>query len=99
MAGSGEPPGVVSHPAVVVRAAEAHLGLASGDLEAEPGFRCRVQADGGDTDVFLARFTNADPPFKTAAAQGGALIDLTQARDLPALELDLLRSAYEAILG
>lgn len=93
------PSQVVTHPATLVRIAEARLGLPAGSLEAEPGFRCRVSGADGETEVFLARFTTTDPPFETAAAQGGAFIDLTQARGLPPVELDLLRRAYEAILG
>ena len=49
--------------------------------------------------MLLARFTAIDPPFSAAEQLGGAFIDLTQARGLPPLELDLLRRAYEVILG
>jgi len=93
------PSKVVTHPASLVRAAEVQLGLPAGSLEPEPGFRCRVSSGDGETEVFLARFTAMDPPFETATAQGGAFIDLTQARGLPPVELNLLRRAYETILG
>jgi hypothetical protein len=90
---------VVTHPASVVREAETRLGLPNGSLEAEPGFRCKVAAGDGRTEVFLARFTSIDPPLEAARAQGNSFIDLTQARELPPIELALLRRAYEAILG
>ena len=98
------PPGqsrgtLIAHPAAVVRPAEQRLGLPLGSLEPEPGFRCRVRGPEGETEVLLARLLTLDPPFKTAAAQGGAFIDLTQARGLPPVELAMLRLAYELILG
>ena len=93
------PSKVVSHPAPLIRAAESYLGLHAGSLEAEPGFRCRVTSAEGASEVFLARFLSTDPPFDKAADRGGTFIDLTQARGLLAVELDLLRRAYELILG
>ncbi|MBK1644423.1 hypothetical protein CKO25_07080 [Thiocapsa imhoffii] len=93
------PARVVRHPAAIVREAEAHLDLPSGSLEVEPGFRCEVEADQELTQVFLARFKSIDPPFEAAHAQGGRFIDLTQARGLPPVELELLRRSYEQILG
>jgi len=97
--GATGPGKVVTHPAPFLRAAESHLGLPAGSLEAEPGFRCRVTSAEGASEVFLARFVTTDPPFEKAADRGGTFIDLTQARGLPAVELALLRRAYELILG
>jgi len=99
LAAEDPPTKVATHPAALVRDAEQRLGLPAGGLELESGFRCRVDSAGEATQVFLARFTAIDPPFEVAAAQGGAFIDLTQARGLPPVELQLLRRAYEAILG
>jgi hypothetical protein len=90
---------VTVHPASWLRATESSLALPAGSLEAEPGFRCTLRTAEGDTQVLLARFTAIDPPFSAAERLGGAFIDLTQARGLPPLELDLLRRAYEVILG
>jgi hypothetical protein len=89
----------VTHPALVLRDAEIRLGLPSGSLEMESGFRCEVAAGDERTQVFLARFTSIDPPFATAQTSGASFIDLTQARGLPPVELDLLRRSYERILG
>ncbi|AGA89669.1 hypothetical protein Thimo_0833 [Thioflavicoccus mobilis 8321] len=97
-----EPKGVAKvswHPAAVLHAAEAELGLANGSLEIEPGFRCVVCTGDDTTEILLARFTDIDPPFAMAEALGGNFIDLTQARVLPPIELSLLRHAYELILG
>lgn len=90
---------VTWHPSSVLHAAEAELGLASGSLEVEYGFRCAVRSADATTEILLARFTAIDPPLALAEALGGAFIDLTQARALPPIELALLRRAYELILG
>jgi hypothetical protein len=94
------PPGRVrQHPAMLIGRAEQILGLGRGGLELEAGFRLRAEAPGATIEVLLARFTGIDPPFAAAAAQGAAFIDLTQARGMTAVELQLLRLAYERILG
>lgn len=90
---------VAHHPGSVVSQIEGDFGLPAGSLESEGGFRARVDAPGGLVDVFLARFTSMDPPFEWAEAHGARFIDLTQARGLPDVELQILRRAYEQILG
>jgi len=96
---SGGAQTVVSHPAMLLRAAERQLGLCAGSLEGDAGFHCRIDAGGTASDVYLARFTAIDPPFEAADAVGAGFIDLTQARGLAAVELQLLRRAYEHVLG
>jgi len=97
----GEEPAqtLAHHPASVIGRTERELGLAPGSLQSEKGFRAKVDAPEGLIDVFLARFTSIDPPFEWAEQQGAKFIDLTQARGLPAVELQILRRAYERILG
>lgn len=97
--GNDESENLVSHPAPLLREAESQLGLATGSFEAESGYRCKVSWEEGSAEVYLARFTSIDPPFDEVAEQGAAFIDLTQARNLPHVELALLRLAYEHILG
>lgn len=92
-------PLVAVHPAAAIRAAEQQLGLAGGGLEAEGEFNMRVDIAGGPVSILLARFTSIDPPFALAATLPASFIDLTEARDLPQVELELLRKAYELILG
>jgi hypothetical protein len=87
------------HPSSVVSQVENELGLTAGSLEREGGFRAKVDAPGGLIEVFLARFTSMDPPFEWAEEHGARFIDLTQARGLPDIELQILRRAYEQILG
>ena len=90
---------IAQHPAAAIADAARTLGLAAVDIEAEGGFVAEVEADGTRVAVFLGRFTAIDPPFELAATLGARFVDLTQARDLPAVELALLRRAYETVLG
>lgn len=91
--------GVAAHPAMLLRDAERRLALPGGSLAHEPGLRYHLRGSNGDTDVFVARFTDIDPPFSAGAAIGADFIDLTQARHLAPLELALLRLIYEHVLG
>lgn len=91
--------GVAWHPAATVTGAEKRLGLSSGGLEVQTEFIATVDAGDEPLPVFLARFTSIDPPFELAAALDCRFIDLTQARDLPPVELALLRRAYEVVMG
>ncbi|MCF7991112.1 MAG: hypothetical protein K9M02_11780 [Thiohalocapsa sp.] len=97
--GADEAPAVLTHPAMLLRAAEERFHLPRGSLEPDGGFRCSVSDDGETTEVHLAHFTAIDPPFAAVDAEGACFIDLTQARGLPAVELALLRRAYEHVLG
>lgn len=90
---------VVRHPAVVARWAAERLGMPESSLAIEADFRLCVSTGASHVDVFLARFTSQDPPFEAAAALGARFIELTAARGRPALELQLLRCAYEQVLG
>ncbi|MBK1650189.1 hypothetical protein [Rhabdochromatium marinum] len=90
---------LVSHPAFLLRDAEHRLRLDSGSLEVQSGFRATPKSPNGVIEVRLARFTILDPPFAEVEAIGGTFIALTEARGLPPVELELLRRAYEKILG
>jgi hypothetical protein len=87
------------HPGMLLRAAEADLGLPRGGIESDAGFRGHVCTADGCAAVQLASFTDLDPPVDAAASVGAAFIELTAARGLPAVELALLRLAYEHVLG
>lgn len=87
------------HPAAGLRALESRLGLDSGALRPEAEFHAEADTPDGRVVVVLAEFTAIDPPFAAAEAAGGRFIAITEARDLPEIELALLRRAYETILG
>ena len=89
---------VVAHPAPLVAQAEQRLGIAAGELEAEGEFKAYVDVPDGVIQVILARFTSIDPPFEVAEAQGGEFVDLPQARNIPRVELELLRKVYEVVM-
>lgn len=92
-------PAVVPHPAALPRRMEAELNLPAGSVELDGEFLARVDVPDGPLTVYLARFTSIDPPFGAAEQHGGSFIDLTQARDLPRPELELLRRVYQHVLG
>ncbi len=87
------------HPVPSIRSAESWLRLPAGSLRPEPEFQVEVDTPDGWMPVLLAEFTALDPPFEAAAAVNGRFVAITEARDLPPLELELLRRAYETILG
>ncbi|MBK5968506.1 MULTISPECIES: hypothetical protein [Thiorhodovibrio] len=90
---------LVSHPAFLLRAAEKQLRLPRDTVEVHPRFRAELPSPHGTIEVMLARFTTLDPPFAEVEAIGGTFIALTEARGLPPVELELLRRAYEQVLG
>ena len=87
------------HPAAAIRNVEEKMGLPEGCLEAEAEFQHFVEVPGENIAIILAGITTMDPPFEVAERHDATFIDLTQARDLPQVELELLRSAYELLLG
>ena len=87
------------HPTAHLRAAEAKLGLTAGAIEAVADFDVDVDTPDGTIPVLLAAFTGIDPPFAAAEAVGARFSAITEARGLPQVELDLLRKAYEILIG
>lgn len=87
------------HPAGFLRDAENRLGLPVDGLVAETEFSAWVDTPEGDIPVLLARFASMDPPFELAARHGAGFIAMTEARRLPVIERELLRRAYETVLG
>lgn len=92
-------PTIQFHPTAALRAAEETLGLAEGDLEPVPEFCAWVDTAAGDQAVLLAACTTIDPPFAAAEKMGGKFIAITEARRVPLVEREILRRAYEHLLG
>jgi len=92
-------PEVLIHPANIIQQAEKQLGLSSADLQAEGEYKACVDIAGGPVTILLARFTSIDPPFELAEKLQASFVDLPGARDLAQVELQLLRKAYELIIG
>lgn len=89
----------VLHPSAVLNHVEKKLAFEPGTLKAEGEYQHRLEVPGDTIQIILAAIDTMDPPFQTAEQAGAAFIDLTQARGLPAVELELLRHAYELVLG
>ncbi|NJD24170.1 MAG: hypothetical protein FIB06_02085 [Betaproteobacteria bacterium] len=87
------------HPVAALREAEVRLGLPEGAIEPEAEFRAWVDTPAGDVPVLLGSFAGIDPPFSAAERGGGRFIALTEARGLSEVERNLLRRAYEHVLG
>ena len=92
-------PTVQIHPAAVIREAELHLGLPEGAIEAEAEFAAWVDTPAGDVPILLGAFTDLDPPFAAAERTNSRFIAITESRSLSEVERDLLRRAYEHVLG
>ncbi len=87
------------HPADVLVDAAARLGMPADALRAETEFGAVIATPEGDVPVLLVQFTSLDPPFAEVETHGGKFIAITEARDCGALELALLRKAYEILIG
>jgi hypothetical protein len=89
----------VLHPAAILRTVEKALSLDAGTLKAETDYRHNVEVPGGSIQILLVNIDTIDPPFEQAEKASAQFIDLTQARGLPQIELELLRFAYDLVLG
>jgi hypothetical protein len=87
------------HPAQLVKEAEDYLALSSGDLEVVSEYRFFVDVPDGPIQIFLARFTAIDPPLAAARNCEAEFIELPEARNLPQVELELLREVYALVIG
>lgn len=92
-------PSVINHPAPLIAKVEQQLGMAANSLVAEREFLEQVDIPGKIVTVYLARFTTMDPPHQIVATTGCRFGLLTEFRDLPPVELELLRRAYKVIMG
>lgn len=92
-------PTVQIHPTAIVREAEIHLGLPEGAIEPVPEFHAWVDTPAGDVPILLAAFTGIDPPFAAAERTSSRFIAITESRQLSEVERNLMRRAYEHVLG
>jgi hypothetical protein len=86
------------HPSMLLQQLAQGLAIEPGQLELEPEYEERVDIPGEVVRVYLVRFTTIDPPFDLAEQLSARFIDLTQARGLPNIELQLLRRAYKVVM-
>jgi len=89
----------LQHPASILAETEQRLGLETGGLKAEGEYLQMVEVPGQRIQIILAGINSLDAPLPIAEKNNAEFIALTQARGLPDIELELLRHAYELILG
>ena len=89
---------IVVHPAMAVNQVSVQLGLSKDDIELETDFSSFVDTPEGVSAIYLGRITTMDPPFDAAQKIGGSFIAITEGRDLPPTELELLRRAYQCVM-
>ncbi len=92
-------PTVQVHPTAVIREAEIHLGLPEGGIQPEADFHAWVDTPSGDVPVLLGLFAGIEPPFPAAERTASRFISITESRQLTDVERQLLRRAYEHVLG
>lgn len=93
------PDGFSPRVPTLLKRAEEKLGLPGGSLQVDAEFSATLDTPQGEVPVLLAGFTTLDPPFAAAESVGARFIAITEVRGLPAVELELVRRAYTAILG
>lgn len=96
---AGELSPLAVHPASLAQALCRHLGLAADAVEIDAEFMARVDTPGQPLTVHLGRLKAMDPPRAEFAARGGRFCALTELRGQAPAEMELLRRAYQAILG
>jgi hypothetical protein len=97
-----EPDGIwplAAHPASVAQALCRHFDLPAGSIEVDAEFTARVDTPGQLLTACIGRLKHTDPPREEFAARGGRFAALTELRGAAPAEMELLRRAYQAILG
>ncbi|MEJ2141959.1 MAG: hypothetical protein P8Y24_06330 [Gammaproteobacteria bacterium] len=74
------------------------LQLEADDIEIDSEFYEKVDVAGGPITIYLVRFKDIEPPYEAAERVDAKFVLLTEMRDLPPAELDLLRRAYAVIM-
>ena len=96
---AGQQPETPLHPAPLTRELTQAWNFEADSLRAEEGYRFVVEVPNQTIQIVLLALDTIDPPFEQAERIGARFIDLTQARGLTPVELELLRGAYELVLG
>ena len=85
-------------PADIVSAISNTMGLPANLLQANMGYREQVDTPGGIITVYLAHFNALDPPRQLMADKGCKFRTLTELRNRPPAEMELLRRAYALVM-
>ena len=74
------------------------MGLPDDLLQANTDYREQVDTPGGVITVYLAAFKTLDPPHQLMADNGCKFKTLTELRNRPPVEMELLRRAYVLVM-
>jgi len=85
-------------PASIVSAISNAMGLPANLLQANIGYREHVDTPNGIITVYLAYFNALDPPRQLMAEKGCKFRTLTELRNRPPAEMELLRRAYALVM-
>jgi hypothetical protein len=85
-------------PAKIVSAISKTMDLPDNLLQANTAYREQVDAPGGIITVYMARFNTLDPPRLLMAEKGCKFETLTELRNRPPAEMELLRRAYALVM-
>ena len=85
-------------PADMVASISNAMGLPANLLQANMAYRELVDTPGGIITVYLARFNALDPPRQLMSEKGCKFRTLTELRNRPPAEMELLRRAYALVM-
>ncbi len=85
-------------PADMVASISNAMGLPANLLQANMAYRELVDTPGGIITVYLARFNALDPPRQLMSEKGCKFRTLTELRNRPSAEMELLRRAYALVM-
>jgi hypothetical protein len=85
-------------PTDIVSAISNAMGLPANLLQANKGYREQVDTPAGIITVYLAQFNALDPPRQLMAEKGCQFKTLTELRNRPPAEMELLRRAYALVM-
>ena len=96
----GEMPLTISlmAPADMAATISKSMGLPADLLQANMGYREQVDTPNGIIMVYLAYFNVLDPPRQLMAEKGCKFKTLTELRNRPPAEMELLRRAYALVM-
>jgi hypothetical protein len=85
-------------PADSVSAISKSMGLPDDLLQANADYREQVDTPDGIITVYLSSFKALDPPHQLMADKGCKFRTLTELRNRPPAEMELLRRAYVLVM-
>ncbi|MEI7996402.1 MAG: hypothetical protein WCH01_16010 [Methylococcaceae bacterium] len=85
-------------PADMAATIRKSMGLPADLLQANMGYREQVDTPNGIITVYLAYFNVLDPPRQLMAEKGCKFKTLTELRNRPPAEMELLRRAYALVM-